>query len=437
MPLTTGQCKQFNSFLFRRTPDWDKKLTKDRFPSQDTYNGLYPSAPWEGQSGTEHTWDRVHVTRIQDNGCWDPVDITSCVGAPCDPSRAFVGWGSTRQTYGKYKRVYQTPPFCFDQLRDTEMAVDQLSQIVTGLKKIPDQIISDYLRLWSMRSAETLYICGADDIRLDVTDDMFTNNCTRLDLGGTGNLPTSLLSMSYLDNHVEELQYNGYFNNEFTPAGRFFLMSDIETSRRLGNNNPALAALYRTTDFVKAGQFYEYGVTAGVGNWLMKIDSEPIRYQHIGSGVLERVFPYENVDTTVGKKPVFSDAYKNAPYQKYHVYNKAARTVYTPTVESLNPDMKFNTNRTFNGRWNWVNPDVIIYNDPNTGTQCTLRNDLHNQGYFVGEFEIGVKTEYPEIEMNIIALRQPQVIVDDAYVGSQPGTATQDLIAYNSLCGDP
>ena len=441
MPLSAGQCKQFDSFLFRRTPDWDKKLTKDRYPYANTYNGIYKSAPWESGTGVEHTYDRVHVTRIQDNGCWDSVNIDPCVGSPCDPDRSFVGWGSTRKTYGKYRRDYQTPPFCFDQLRDTEMAVDQLSQIVSGLKKIPDQVISDYLRMWALRSCETVYICGADAKTVEVTDDIFSNNCTSIDLGSDSFLPTSKLTMSYLDNFVENLQYNGYFENEFVPTGKFMLMSDIQTNRSLSNNNPALSVMYNAADFVKGGKFYAYGVMSGVGNWLLKVDSEPLRFNRSADGVLTRVFPYENIDTTgsgsVGKKPVFSTAYKNAKYQMYHVYNPAARTVYTPYAEPVNGDMKFDTSRVFNGRWSWKNPDVIIYTDPNTGQECTLRNDKHNQGYFLGEFEIGVKTEYPEIEMCILAEREPQVIVNDPRVASWSDPGAQDLIAYNSLCGDP
>ena len=44
---------------------------------------------------------------------------------------------------------------------------------------------------------------------------------------------------------------------------------------------------------------------SGVGNWLFKVDPEPMRFQHIGNGVLRRLFLYQNVATTVGKMPVF------------------------------------------------------------------------------------------------------------------------------------
>jgi len=436
MPLNTAQCKQFNEFLFRRTPDWDTKLSKDRFPYSYTYSGLYKTAPWEQGTGTEHTWDQVHVTRINDNGCWDPKEIGDCVGNPCNLPRNYTGWGSTRKTYDKFNRVYQTPPFCFDQLRDTEMAVQQLSAIVEGHKKLPDEIFSDYMRLWALRSGETIYIAGNADLRLTVSDSMFTNHCMRLDLGSANNLPTSKLTMGYLDNHIEELFFNGYFDQEFMPTGKFAMFTDIQTMRGLANANPALSEMYNAADFVKGGKLYAYGVMSGVGNWLFKIDPTPIRYQHIGNGVLERIQPFENVSATVGKKPEFSLAYKNAPYQRYHVYNPAARTVYLGDTSPVNPEMKFLA-RSQMGQWAWRNPDVIIYTDPNTGLECTLQNDLHNKGYFTAEFELGVKTEYPLIEMNIIAQREPQVIIDDPRCASTPSQAYQTLLPYNTLCGDP
>ena len=194
--------------------------------------------------------------------------------------------------------------------------------------------------------------------------------------------------------------------------------------------------MFNGASFEKGGQMYEYGIMKTVGQWAFKIDNTPLRFQHLGSGVLQRIWPYENIATTVGKKPVFSEAYKNAPYQMYHVFNPAARQVYVGNTAPVNPEMKF-VPRDLMGKWQWLSPDIIKYTDPNTGVECTLNNDRHNQGYFLSEFEFGVKTVFPEIEMNIIALREPQTIVDDPRCAATPDTVTQDLLPYNSMCGDP
>lgn len=437
--MTAEQCRALNNVLFRRTPDWDKELTRDRFPFNYLYTSMYDSKPWKSFTGDTHTWDRVHVTRPDDDGCWDQVSIgdgsaTSC-SVVCQPGRFYTGWGSTRASYGKYHRDYQSPVFCFDQLRDVEQAPEQIAAIVEGHKELPDEIISDFMRLFSVRSADKIYICGKDNTTVDVTAGMFTNNCRRINLGGTGNLPTSKLSMQYLNNHVEELTFRGYHKKAWFPPGKFAVTSDFTTNRLLSNANPALAGMYQAADFAKGGKFFAYGVTGGCGDWMFKVDPTPMRFQHVGSGILERVWPYQNVATTVGKRPLFDTAYKYAAYQLYHVYNRDARQMFSGETPSIGSGLKFDV-RNLMGKWSWKNPDYFKAVDPNSGKTCEYFNDKHNQGYFLGEYEIGVKTEYPEIEMCIIALRQPEIIVDDAYCGSQPSMVYQTLTPYNTLCNE-
>jgi len=52
----------------------------------------------------------------------------------------------------------------------------------------------------------------------------------------------------------------------------------------------------------------------------------------------------------------------------------------------------------------------------------------------LAEFELGAKTVYPEIEMIIIALREPQAIVNAPRCAGQPTMVYQSLTPYNSLC---
>jgi hypothetical protein len=178
MSLSTDQCNRLSEFLFRRVPDFDKELAKDRFPISNTYNGLYPTGTWPSETGVTHTWDRVHVTRPDDDGCWESLasfDQDPC--APlCDPQRVTLGWGSTRNTYTRYNRDYVTPVFCYDQLRNIEMATQQLSAIIDGLKELPNNIVSDFLRLYSLRSANQIYICDDEFSTVTVSDSIFTTN---------------------------------------------------------------------------------------------------------------------------------------------------------------------------------------------------------------------------------------------------------------------
>jgi hypothetical protein len=432
--MPSVDCAKFNDFLFRRVPDFDKALARDRQPFSYLYSNMYAEESWPSFTGTTHTWDKVHVTRPNDTGNWDAMNSDSCAQTICDPTRLYTGWGSTRNTYTKYHRDYQTPVFCFDQLRHVEEAQQQLSAIIQGHKKLPEGIISDFLRMLSIRQSDKIHICSAAGTTVTTVDTMFKNNMLDIDLGSAANLPTSKLSMNYLDAYIEVLMYNGYFDQEFIPTGKYSITTDLQTLRDLANQNPALAAMYTSADFQKGGKFYEYGVMNGVGNWLFKVDPEPLRFQHIGSGVLRRIFPYQNIAATVGKKPVFDTAYLNAEYQMYHVYNRAARTVYGGDLSPVNPEMKFSTSRNLMGKWSWKNPDYFTAVDPTNGVVCSYQNDKKNKGYFLAEFEMGTKTVYPEIERVIIAKRETQPVVDVPRCASSPAMIYQTLTPYNSFC---
>jgi len=151
---------------------------------------------------------------------------------------------------------------------------------------------------------------------------------------------------------------------------------------------------------------------------------------------LQRVWPYQNVAATVGKKPEFDTAYKNAPYQMYHVYNRDARTVFAGDISPVNPEMKFNMARSLAGKWMWKSPDYFRFTDPNNGKVCEYQNDKGNYGYLLGEFELGAVTDYPQIEMIIIAQREPQTVVNNPRCQDAPSMVYQTLTPYNSFCSE-
>ena len=121
----------------------------------------------------------------------------------------------------------------------------------------------------------------------------------------------------------------------------------------------------------------------------------------------------------------------------YHVYNRAARQVYVGDITSVNDTMKFGLARSLMGKWSWKNPDYFKALDINTGTVCEYDNIKKNKGFFLGEFEMGIKTIYPEIEMIIIAEREPSGVVNVPRVAADVAMTTyQDLTPYNTLCED-
>ncbi len=489
MPLTTAQCAQFNDYLGRRPYDWDKKIAKDRKPHSYLYANMYKTETFPNFAGTTHLHERVYVTRPNDPGLWTQFTADPCVGAPCDQPRQYIGHGVDQLRYDRYKREYQTPVFCLDQLDTIEEGIAKIAAIAAGYQDLPEEVCSDFLRVLTLRKCGTnaqgagLFLSGVQDsfgnpVALDIADNMFSvsqgqsavysTNSLMINLNANGGLSalgittTALLAssmgqltMEYLNNMQEDLAANGYHDRDWLVEGKFSITVDATTRRRLTVANPALTALYKASDFASTGAYYSYGVVAGCGDWLFKEDKAQMRFRFrsdldgkdfsgnalAGAIWVEQVWPFVNVAATYGLKPVYSADWKNAPIRLYHAYNRDARTVYVGDITSVNDEMKFGMARSFMGQWTWKSPDYFEAVDPNTGVKCTFNNDKRNKGYWLGEYDLAEKTVYPEIERMIFALGEPQPYIRVPRTNTAPTAPTsntdyQALLAYNSQCGE-
>ena len=442
--------------------------------------------------------EKVYVARANDPGMWPQFFADPCLGTPCDNQTSYISHGVDQLAYGRYRKDYQSAVFCLDQLNTIEEAIAKLDAVVEGYKDVPEEVCGGFLRQLAMRSGGLasqgagLFLCGVQDgygnpASIDITDSMFavsTNttvagvaNCLFINLNANGQLTTlaaagaitaattaglvpflSQLTMEYLGNHQEDLAAQGYHDREWMVSGKFSITMDDTTSRRLLVANPELKGLYKAADFAKGGAFYSYGMNAGCGDWLFKRDPEQWRFAFRGdldgkdlngnslSGAvwIQQIQPFVNVAATFGIKPQYSPQWKAAPIRVYHAYNRDAREVYVGDIESVNSDMKFGLARSFMGKWTWKNDAYFTAFDPSSGTVCSFNNPKRNKGYFLGEYDFGVKTVYPEIERWILALGEatpytrrpntvtpPQVPQSTAY---QWG-GYQSLIAYQQSCG--
>jgi hypothetical protein len=486
MALTAQQCIAFNDYLGRRPYDWDKRIAKDRKPHAYIYAAMYRTETFPTFMGTTHLHERVYVTRPNDPGLWTQFVADPCVGAPCDNPRQYLGHGVDQLRYDRYRREYQTPVFCIDQLDTIEEGIQKMAAIAQGYQDLPEEICSDFLRVLTLRKAGTtaqqggLYLCGPQDayanpVGVDVADNMFAvssggavgnTNSLMINLNANGgmsawniNTTTDLsnamgqLSMEFLNNLQEDLAANGYHDREWLVEGKFSITMDQTTRRRLLVANPALTQMYSAADFAKGGSFYSYGVTAGCGDWLFKEDKAQMRFRFrsdldgknldgtalTGAIWVQQVWPFQNVAATYGLKPMYSSAWKNAPIRLYHVYNRDARIVYVGDIASVNDEMKFGLARSFMGQWTWKSPDYFNAVDPNSGSVCQFNNDKKNKGYWLGEYDLAEKTIYPEIERLIFALGEPQPYVRVPRVNNPllaPYNAAdyQSLLAYNAAC---
>lgn len=455
MSLNDLQCASVKDFLFKRSPIFADKLGRERFPREFLYLNAYPSKTRAADSGYEEYFDTMHMAAVNDNGNWgDQINADDCMQPLCNMPRQQIGWGTTRRHFGFYKREYETPPFCYEKLRNMDHARQQIAAIVQGLKPIPDSINNNFIEYNAMRQEGgdgMIYCCGTARTELPVetaalADSAYFQANGDINLGGAGNLPKSKLQMNYLNSYVPQLGANGYHDGKYNLGGKFQITMDQQTALELTSQNPALAAFYNVSDFTKGGAYYEYGLSGGCGNFLFKWHFEQPRYNHIGNGVIRRVYPWENEaavggGTYNGIKKKYSHYYTDAKYAMYHIICRDARTLFTSNPDPINPEMKFGIPKGYMGQWQWVTPDVIIWRNPLTGIDCAIKNDTHNQGYWVGKYEMGIKNEFPLTEMWILALRENAQVTDNVVLTSTPidwdsTVAYQDLKAYNDYFCD-
>ena len=493
MALTSQQCAQFNTYLGNRPFPWDKRISKDRKPHSYIYLGMYKTSKWTPFTETNHLHEKVYVTRANDPGMWNQFFADPCLGTPCDNQVSYISHGVDQLSYGRYRKDYQTAVFCLDQMNTIEEVIAKMEAVVEGYKDVPEEVSGGFLRQLGLRTAGLasqgagLWLVGIQDAygnpaHIDVTDSMFALGsggnagvsapCLFINLNANGQLSAlaaagqinaattaglvpfmSQLTMEYLGNHQEDLAAQGYHDRDWSVSGKFNITMDATTQRKLLVANPELRGLYKASDFEKGGAFYSYGVKAGCGDWMFKPDDEQWRFQFrgdldglaLGTGTqagavwIQQVFTYENVAATFGLKPQYSLAWKAAPLAIYHCYNRDAREVFVGDITSVNSDMKFGLARSFMGKWQWHSPEYFSAFDPSTGSMCNFNNPKRNKGYFLGEYDFGVKTIYPEIERWFLALREPTPYTrrPNTVAPLQAPTSNtnyQQLVAYNQSC---
>lgn len=432
-------CAAFNDILLDQSPHFLDKILKDWFPTDDAWIGHVATETWEAFSGTTKVYDHVHVGAPDLSQAWDAVNLqdSGCIDGACDSHAICVGWGETRKSYGLEQKTYQTNVLCFDQIDSKAKAKQLVAEIIKGIHEITKMVWSDYHRRNALMLNQTLWICGSAGLSMTVNAGMFTGGMATIDIGGAANLPTSNLTIQYLQRFYAGLQGQGYFKSKFVPNGVFKLITDEVTSNQLIEQNPTLQSMYRFDDFQKGGQLFKYGMSKAIGNFGIAWDSWPARfYWNPNTLVLDRVWPYVNAAATIGIRPTWNQQYELAPYQLSYVWHPEAMIRAVPTLESVNPEMPFMT-RNLNGQWNFTggNRDkTFVVTDPLTGETCTIDNKKGNKGFLWADFRSGFRFEYPEWTRPILHLREPGCVVDQVPCSTAPDYVTQDWGDCNPVC---
>lgn len=416
-------CKSFTDYVIRRQPFYDLDILRDRTPRQMGWVDHVMTGPWLAGTEAEHTHDRI--TRIMPDlsGCWENVETGHCLDAPCDPTRKEVGWGYERLTYNLQRKAYKTQLLCFNQIQTAAAATEMFAAIIGMLRKTTGFVVSDRYQTEAVRLAGHRVVADANQTPITWTPNA---DCTEITVEA---MPTSVLRIQDLMRWVRPLDMDGYHeeNGEGFPP-MFEVVTEQESAWRMREGNPELANYVRLPDFEKGGALYKFGISEQIGNFLIRYDNLPLRFQIVNATTLRRVMPYTKVSATSGIKMAVNDDYVNARVQVSFIWHRMGFQSLIRESTQINPAMPFAAQR-WNGEWKFVMHDLGM--DENG---CVIENSDQNKGRFQNEFQFGTKPLHTEFIVAILHLiEQPCLVVQEPCT-DDPGYYEQDYTSGNDPC---
>jgi hypothetical protein len=416
-------CRQFTDYLSRKSEHLDEEIIKDINPL-DTWIGHVETGRFPAQDGVSHTFDRFNRVYPDLSGEWTDVEHASCVGTPCDPDEVCIGIGYTRDEYHLEQKSYKTDLFCFDLILSADRAKQQFGYIVENLRDATNHIMSDRLKTEAFRIAGDHWLAGSG-----LTAFTYTEAGNLINVIPSA-LPTSKLTARHLQRRVHPQILRGALGKN--PRGMppmLELVTDMETLWELVEGNSELGDKWRFNEFDVGSKYYQYGWMGQIGNYAVRVDLFPIRFQ-INGGVLNRVFPYTNIAATSGIRGDVNDAYINAPVQANFIWHRRAMRSLVRDTTSIHPMMPFAA-RDFGGKWQFVMDNLGCAVD---GT--VIENKRRNKGMFIADFELATQKVYPEFAEVILSLREPACVVAVPPCADTPVYVGQEYGSCNDHCDD-
>lgn len=445
-------CSQLNSSLARQTPVYDSAFLKDFISDMTT-------APYLGRHQTE-IWDDGAETRVFDKISVGQPNYTNQwnkrVGADCGmsfPTKNYVAFGTTRDNYFMENQNLFSQLFSLDQLRTIPKLGAQMAEIYRNLRKIPLGFSGDFLRTRMLAYNNTLYVCGNAFNTIALTNanestmPPFTvdPNASTINLGGSGNLPTSDLTWDYLNYYQQVLGLNGYDMESGLPSGMRSLVTHSRTFQRLVGLNPEIRSQVRLADFESASPLYKIGKGINAdpfGSFAPTFDEHQLRYQDAGNGYLERVLPYTNVAATTGLKPQINPDWLNARYGISYIIHPKGSTLFTPKPKKVH-EMIPAVNSSMWGAWSYIgggetnqHSNVLIYPQQD-GTTCTIDNSNGWLFFWMCYLELGFKYDQRPLILPILHLIDgagKACMVDNPICGTAPQYDVQNVSDNPPTC---
>jgi hypothetical protein len=393
MPELT--CQQFTDFLIRRRPHYDLDILRDVSPNRG-WIGQVPTGSWGAFEGVSKIGHRIRRMFPDMSGCWQNVVDDGCIGQPCDPVRKKVGFGFDQFTYNLEEIFYETDIFCFPLIMSADAAKEQFAALIEGLREATVHIWNYRYRTEAVRLAKRKVLAGA---LLADANPTWNSDCTRMTVSAA---PTSKLTIQFLQRYVDPLGVGAQMMIE--------LITDSQTSNDLREMNPALTDYLRLASVEEFGRLYKYGITGTIGNFMLHLDPDPLRYQQINATTYEVLFPYENNAAASGIGADMNQPYVDAGYQWSLLWHRGVMKSLVRRSEAINSQMPF-PSRDFGGRWQFV-MDNMTCRDADTGDLIPVDNVERTKGKFIANYSAGTKPEHTEWAVAIFHLRSLSCVVD-------------------------
>lgn len=428
----TISCQDFTNIIARRTEHLDEEILKDITPV-GSINGMVETGQFKPFDGTSHTYDRFNRVAVDFHEDWADVDDTTCVGTPCDPSETKICFGSTRDEYHLETKSYTTDLFCYDQMLTMDRAKEHYANAVEQLRDAQQLIIGNRIRSEMFRIAGYHWLAGGGNAS-GLTPFTFTetNNLTDIVVSA---LPTSKLVVNMLKRRLQTQILNGATGKmAMGQPPSLEVLTDMETIWELIQGDSNVSDHWRFEEFAFGSvEFNKYGWSGRVGNFNLKADLHPIRFQILANGHLQQVFPYANEAASSGIKGVVNDAYINAPIQATFIWHRRAMKQLVLDAAQVHPMMPF-VPRSFGGKWQFVMDNLTCGTAVDANglvIPIAVDNSRRNKGKFIADFKFSTKKQYPEFAEVFLHLRESACVVEVPPCDAGPAYVTQD---YSSAC---
>jgi hypothetical protein len=440
-------CSAFPQFLVDQTPVFDELIMEDVRPTDGWLLNIQTGSMPMG-TPTEVTQDRFKHVFPNTTKTWSRTNAGSCIGTPCDKTEYCIGWGADRKTYYAEEQSWATPLLCYDQDMHITHAMEHIQQIIRDiLRPATTAISSNFMRKraaqWSgkkwaaNRNMSTFTyswtVIGDEEIYIDASI-----------------APTALFKLTpqMLQRRFEPLMRIGYGGkNPFKETAPFIeLVTDIATCWDLDHlggsqgvgGTPSTASNWRFTQFSAVNEYWRYGFSGQLGNYMVRTDPMGLRFNYVtqlinGLYRYQVVLPYKNVVTTGagGEAGIGSEEnpdYDLAQFSFSFIWHKRAMELLVMNAAPLNPEMPFSS-RDFGGKWQFVMD--------NLGTDvngCVIENKRRNKGQFIADYKYYLRPMNVEFCELIFHKREPACVIEIDTCNADPGYPAQVYDSCNAGC---